>query len=455
MNTIKEKNYCWQEDLKASRNLNDGEKQGYAMLLNWFETWRVSFHLDPGRDAAVQFWRAQVKSKEREPWQLEQWTEAIRWYLHWHSICTREGKPVRTLGERVKAAIWEKASLRGLAPETKKNYSSWGARYADWVGEEKAVLKEENARSFLASVVKSGRAYTTQKQALNALRFFFKDVCGREKVDLKVRFRKTNKKIPVVLNFEEVQAVFERLAPPYRLAAELQYGSGVRLGELVRLRIKDIDVERGQVAVRSGKGDKDRVTILPEVVASQLVEWKAGIRALHDGDRIQNVPGVALPNRLELKMPRAGEKWIWFWLFPSQKLSIDKETGIERRHHIHRGSYSDALRAAADQAGIEKRFSSHVLRHSFATHLLEAGTDIRTLQKLLGHAKLETTMIYTHVAMNLSHCGVRSPLDNLYIDPGKAMQINLAPTPRNRDGTGIAGGAIGSVASRDDLSQAA
>ena len=277
-------------------------------------------------------------------------------------------------------------------------------------------MDEANAREFLAMIVHRQKvAYSTQKQALNALVFFFRDVCGREQVDLKVEFRKTYKKVPVVLNTKEVSRVIKKLPDQYRLAAELQYGSGLRVGELMRLRIKDLDIDRRQLTVRAGKGGKDRVTVLPESVANQLEAWKKSIRSLHEEDRLRKVPGVYLPNGLERKWPRAGEQWTWFWLFPSAKLAIDPDSGIERRHHLSKKHYSEVLRAAGKKAGIEKKFSSHVLRHSFATHLLEQGTDIRTLQKLLGHGDVKTTMIYCHVAENLSHCGVKSPLDHLDI----------------------------------------
>jgi integron integrase len=264
----------------------------------------------------------------------------------------------------------------------------------------------------LESLVTQRRvSFSTQKQALNALVFFFKDVCGLEEVDLEVRLRKTPKRIPVVLSFREIAAILEKLPERSRLAAELQYGCGLRLREVVNLRIKDIDLDRRQLTVRGGKGDQDRVTVLPAALRLKLEEWKERVRLVHDEDRRQAVPGVGLPNALGRKMPKAGERWEWFWLFPSEQLSVDPVSGIIRRHHYHPESYARMIRNAAARAGIEKRVTSHALRHSFATHLLEAGTDIRTLQELLGHSDVSTTMIYTHVAVNGSATGVVSPLD--------------------------------------------
>ena len=414
MNTAQMMRFDWRADLFASRDLSDGEKRGFEIVLNWFECWRVPKNIPVGREAARRFWRDQVQSKDREPWQLNQWAEAIRWFLHWLHFCKNSGGDVRTLEERVRAAVDMAGGRRGLAPKTRETYCRKAGKFAKWAGSVEAILDEEKAREWLAMRVTVERvAYSTQKQDLNGLAFFYKDVCGREEVDLRIKMRKTARRIPTVLNFEEISALLNNLSPTCRLAAELQYGAGLRIKELFDLRIKDVDPSRRQVVVRSGKGNKDRVCILPETVSAQLVDWKAKLRQQFEEDRDANLPGVALPGALSRKMPRAGERWEWQWLFPSSKLSADPDTGIIRRHHFHEGSYGNAIPEAAAKAGIEKRVSSHVLRHSFATHLLERGVDIRTLQDLLGHADISTTQIYLHVAQNSTHAGVRSPLDDL------------------------------------------
>jgi integron integrase len=228
-----------------------------------------------------------------------------------------------------------------------------------------------------------------------------------------VKLRQTDRRTPVVMSLREVLAVLEKLEPRYRLVAELQYGAGLRLKELVSLRVKDVDRERGQVVIRGGKGDKDRVTILPERVKHALAEIWEDLRSVHEGDRAAGVPGVTLPGALARKMTKAGERWEWFWIFPDDHLSRDPESGIVRRHHLHSKTYGEAVTRAAQRAGVKKRVTSHVLRHCFATHLLENGTDIRTLQELLGHADVKTTEIYTHVAMGVGAMGVKSPLDRL------------------------------------------
>ncbi|MEC5127590.1 integron integrase [Verrucomicrobiales bacterium BCK34] len=418
MNAQPTRNYDWRADLNASREVSRQDKYGYTLLLEWFENWRMAHHLAPSRDSAKQFWRAQILSKERESWQINQWSEAVSWYLKWLTYCNGMGQTGMTVEERVRAAMHQAGCRRGLARKTKQTYSQRIGAFARWTlkrgGNARTMLEPECARDWLTSLVECGDVtYSTQKQALNALSFFYKAVCGMEEVDLQVRFRRTPKRIPVVLSMKEVAAILEKIPPSSNLAAQLQYGSGLRRAELMRLRIKDVDLERGQLMIRGGKGGRDRMTILPRAVAEQLVEWKKRARALYEADRAADAPGVAMPTRgMERKMPGAGKKWEWFWLFPAAKESVDPESGIRRRHHIHPETYSTHFRNAVEATGIEKRVTTHVLRHSFATHLLESGTDIRTLQELLGHEDISTTQIYLHIAKGLNHCGVNSPLDS-------------------------------------------
>ncbi len=192
--------------------------------------------------------------------------------------------------------------------------------------------------------------------------------------------------------------------------AQVIYGCGLRLYEYLRLRVKDIDMEQNVVIVRSGKGDKDRRTVLPEVLKDDLIRHLGKVRSLYDQDRKEDISGVWLPGALERKYPNAGKEWGWFWVFPSKSLSVDPRIPIVRRHHVHPASLQKAFKLASGKPGISKQASVHTLRHSFATHLLENGYDIRTIQQLLGHESLQTTMVYTHVASK-NILGVRSPLD--------------------------------------------
>lgn len=402
----------WRDDLKLARNVPDSHKQGYDLLLSWFDQWRISRHLPHGREAARAFWRQQVKSKPREAWQLEQWTAAFGWYLEWFRFAETRGAEVRTLEERVFQAVDRAGGRRGLAIRTRQTYGRWVMRFARWAGDAKAMLQQEQARLFLGELVTRERqSFSSQKQALNALVFFFREVCGHEEVDLQVKLRKTPKRIPVVPNFREIIQILDRLGPTHRLMAEVQYGSGLRLKELTRLRIKDVDLEQRQITVRAGKGDTDRVTVLPESLVEKIKRHKEAIRKVFDADKSDGTPPVAIPGALARKFSRAGERWEWFWLFPAETLSTDPDSGIVRRHHVHSGSYGNALHHAAQEAGIEKRITSHCLRHAFATHLLESGKDLRTIQELLGHSDVKTTEIYTHVAKGVGGTGVKSPLD--------------------------------------------
>ena len=402
----------WRDDLSASRDLSKAEKQGFEMALGWFEQWRLRKRLMPGRDAARAFWKEQVKSKEREPWQLQQWCEAIRWYLRWLELSRKKGGDGRSVAERMRDAVENAGARRGLALRTRRTYSGWVARFGSWVDTASEAMQPRLAARWLGELVEKDKvSFSTQKQALNALVFFFRDVCGMEDVELEVKLRKTPRRVPVVLSRAEVMRLIAKLEGAYKTAARLQYGSGLRLGELVSLRIKDVDVERHQLTVRGGKGDRDRVTVIPQQLSEELKSCKGAARRVYEQDRSGGQPGVYLPPALARKMPKAGERWAWFWLFPAANPSRDPECGLMRRHHLHEKVYGAAISNAARHAGIEKRVTSHALRHAFATHLLESGSDLRTLQELLGHTEVRTTEIYTHLAQNVSGCGVRSPLD--------------------------------------------
>ena len=241
-------------------------------------------------------------------------------------------------------------------------------------------------------------------------------VCGIEEPVFQVKLRKTGTRVPVVLSKAETQRVFEKLEVPggrYQLAAKLQYGAGLRLTELMRLRIKDVDLERGTVTVRGGKGDKDRMTVLPNSLREEVAKQMERAREQWQIDREAKLAGVWLPGALARKFRRAAESFEWFWLFPARQVSVDPESGTPRRHHLHGKVYNEAIKRAAVAAGIEKRVTSHALRHSFATHLLVDGTDLRTIQEVLGHEDITTTEIYLHVATGETGLGVVSPLDRM------------------------------------------
>jgi integron integrase len=252
---------------------------------------------------------------------------------------------------------------------------------------------------------------STQNQGLAALLFLYRDVLRMPLPWLEdIERAKRPSRLPVVLTRSEASRVIDAVPGRCRLLAILMYGSGLRVTEAVSLRVKDVDLESRSLAVRSGKGAKDRITVIPERLIEPLREQLEEARRRWRGDLADSTFGVELPGALARKLPGAGRQFAWYWLFPARRTYRDRSTGALRRHHLHQTGVQRAVSLAARAAQVDKRVTCHTLRHSFATHLLEAGYDIRTIQELLGHADLSTTMIYTHV-LNRGGRGVRSPAD--------------------------------------------
>jgi integron integrase len=272
--------------------------------------------------------------------------------------------------------------------------------------------KEEVGRFLTALAVEGRVSASTQNQALAALLFLYRHVLERdlEWLDDLVRAKRGDK-LPVVLSRVEAAALLSVMSGVRRVQAALLYGSGLRLLECLRLRVKDLDFDRNEIVVRDGKGQKDRVTLFPASLKAPLREQLVTVRGVHADDLAAGYGRVLLPYALAEKYPNAAAEWPWQWVFPSAQRSIDPRSGVERRHHQDESVLQKAVRAAARQAGIPKVVGPHTLRHSFATHLLESGYDIRTIQELLGHRDVRTTMVYCHV-LNYGP-GVRSPIDTL------------------------------------------
>lgn len=305
--------------------------------------------------------------------------------------------------------------LRHLSYRTEKTYLGWLERFRTFCGaRECAAVTEQDLKHFLSFLAVDRQvSAATQRQAFNALLFLFRNLLGVEVTNLQSAIRsKIQPRLPVVLTVEETRRILSRMKGTQLLAASVMYGGGLRLRECLSLRIKDIDFDRRCLVVRSGKGDKDRETVLPEVLVAGLRTHLSDIRKLHEQDRTKGLSGVWLPAALERKMPHAGTNWAWFWVFPSPKLSVDPASRLVRRFHLYPTTIQKGFRDAVRSAGVTKHATVHSLRHSFATHLVERGYDIRTVQELLGHSDLSTTMIYTHVARK-NKLGVASPLDAL------------------------------------------
>lgn len=310
-------------------------------------------------------------------------------------------------------ALRSELRLRHYSFRTERSYEHWVKRFLSFHDTNDVNgLGAEEIKAYLnyLAEVRSVSA-STQNQALNAIVFWFVNVLGADPGDFGDFTRaKRPKRLPVVLSRDEVRRLLAGLGSTEELMAGLMYGSGVRLMECVRLRIKDIDFEANQITVRDGKGQKDRVTMLPKRYQERLHHHLVHVRGLYQQDLHDNTAGVSMPPALERKYPGAPTEWIWQYVFPSQRLSVDPRTRTVRRHHVHPSTVQRAIRQAAIQAGITKPVGPHTLRHSFATHLLEAGYDIRTVQELMGHADVSTTMIYTHV-LNRPGLVVNSPAD--------------------------------------------
>jgi integron integrase len=311
--------------------------------------------------------------------------------------------------------VRDKLRVKHYSIRTEQTYVDWIKRYIFFHGKRHPKdMEAHDVEAFLTHLAVAGKvAASTQNQAKSALLFLYREVLEIQLPWLdNVTQAKAPKRLPVVLTVSEVQSVLSRLTGTHALIASLLYGGGMRLMEAVRLRVKDVEFARREIVVREGKGFKDRVTMLPEAVVEPLKTYLEKVQALHNEDLAQGFGEVYLPFALDKKYPNAGREWGWQYVFPSKKLSVDPRSGKARRHHVDEKGVQRAVKQAVRDAGLVKPATPHTLRHSFATHLLQSGYDIRTVQELLGHSDVSTTMIYTHV-LNRGGRGVASPLDSL------------------------------------------
>jgi len=304
--------------------------------------------------------------------------------------------------------------FRRLALRSEQAYLDWIKRFIFFHGKRHPKdMGEVEVRAFLTHLAaRQNVSASTQNQAFNALVFLYRQVLGRDLELQGVQRAKRSQFVPVVLSKAEVVRLVEAVPEKYRLFFQFMYGTGLRLMEVLRLRVKDVDFERGQIIVRAGKGGKDRVTMLPESLRGPLGAHLKRVELLHKRDLTEGLGSVSLPGDLRLKYPNAERQWIWQWFWPGATISVDPADGRRKRYHLHETSIQRVIQTAVKLARITKPATCHTLRHSFATHLLENGYDIRTVQDLLGHKSVITTQIYTHV-MQKPGIGVRSPLDAL------------------------------------------
>ncbi len=362
-------------------------------------------------------------------WQVKQAADAVILYVE--QYLKRPLKQITSLAKDSKSTSidqkgplqWEQTleeaknviRLRHYSLSTEKTYLGWIARFKTFMQDHDPHLLEANdMKKYLTHLALHGRvSASTQNQAFNALLFLYRHILHMEVDDLtSVARAKRKMNLPTVLSRDEVKRLLSFLDGPYLLMGQLMYGCGLRLMECLRLRIKDVDFENDLLMIRSGKGEKDRALMMPGKIREELAKHVASVKEIHDQDVKIGYGEVSLPDALEKKYPSAPKEWGWQWVFPAEKLSVDPRTGKVMRWHIHPAAIQRAVKEAVMKASLPKKASCHTLRHSFATHLLEQGHNIRTIQELLGHKHVNTTMIYTHV-IRKKPSEIKSPLDGL------------------------------------------
>jgi len=319
-------------------------------------------------------------------------------------------------GKKLLEQLDDKIRMKNYSSKTVETYVMWARRYILFHNKrhpkEMGKNEIEAYLSYLANSCKVSAS--TRNQCHYAIKFMYEEVLGIKIEGVQGLAAKESKRLPTVLSRDDVRKVLDCVeGEMFNLMARLMYGAGLRLAECQSLRFKDIEFSTYIITVRGGKGDKDRTVPLPKTLVKPLMDQMAIARRLHEIDIQRGMPGVYVPNALERKYPNIGLDLGWFWVFPAQNYSVDPETKIRRRHHQHESEIQRAVRAAGIKADILKRVSPHVFRHSFATHLLWAGYDIRTVQELMGHKDIKTTMVYLHILNPGSWAGVESPLDNM------------------------------------------
>jgi integron integrase len=447
----------WPERL-AQAPLPERNQHSYAITIRWFLSFCRRGRGEISHQSARDFIAWAGSEKNPKPWQIEEWKEAIRWFFRdakavatgsppqssnlptppsgalrlrsgpasnlEPAIITRRTPDSPHLTRPKEVPAWKTAFLtvvrrRHYSYRTEQSYLVWLQRFARFCRSDDLQLRgPEDIKAFLDDLALDQRlSASSQRQALNAVVFLLREVFGKELGDFSdYRRGKVRPHMPTWLTLEEVRSLLSQLPGSWSLITCVAFGGGLRLMELLRLRVKDVDLEQEIITVLGGKGDKDRLVPLANVVVEPLRKHFEALRRLYEADRREQVAGVWLPDGLQRKYPKAGEEWPWFWLWPADHLSLDPRSGLYRRHHASDWEFQRIIKQAAVRARLNKRVTPHVLRHSFASQALDGGMDLRTLQELLGHKSVETTMIYTH-AMRKPGLGVKSPLDRIGVLP--------------------------------------
>jgi len=414
------------ENFVADRNLVPEKYRPF--YLRWIRRFLQSeFNLQElaEKDKVVCFLDQLERDGSVEEWQVKQAEQAVKLYLDVFLPEDGRGRPpvdergdsgvgLEPAATKAVAEMRKLLRLRHYAYRTEQTYMEWISRYLEYVTAQGLDWRASGSvRSFLSHLaLKKSVASSTQNQALNALVFLFRETLGEDLDKLDAVRARRGRRLPTVLSVDEVKRLLGQVEGTKGLMLRLTYGGGLRVSETIRLRVKDLDFENNLLFVRSGKGDKDRTTLLPESLKAELKDHLKMVKALHERDLKKGFGEVYLPGALDRKYPNAPGEFKWQYVFPAANLSVDPRSGKTRRHHVSEKVMQSALSKAVKAAEIYKHVTIHTLRHSFATHLLMAGTNIREVQELLGHKSLETTMIYTHVVKEMS-VRPQSPLDGL------------------------------------------
>jgi integron integrase len=368
------------------------------------------------KEHSQQYFRLFLESLDASysEWQVKQAAEAINLFLIYNKdFQSQEITNQDTNWLNLNQSFKEKLILMHRSRATIKSYLFWLNKFENYIKKEVNQLTPNDYESFITHLaIDKSVSQSTQKQAYNSLLFLYRNILRQDLslMNLPVK-SKIPPKLPVVLNLDEVKNIISYMGDDYKIMAQLIYGAGLRLNECMGLRIKDLDFTKNVLHIHNAKGNKERFTLIPESLISTLKEQIKTASDMFENDKAKDNPGVWLPDRIYRKYPSSSQEWIWFWLFPSSRLIVDETFNRPCRYHRHSSGLQREFRKALIKTGITKKASIHTLRHSFATHLVENGYDIRTIQELLGHEDVNTTMIYTHVAQRRS-LSVISPLDN-------------------------------------------
>ena len=419
----------FQEFLLSRKFANEKTAPFFAMWVNKFQEFSNTHRGVAFEEQKNKFFALYEKA-ETQAWQLKQMRDALD--IYFSHFVGRKFYALRPdfLGHAQADScaltlkkLREAIRVKHFAYSTERSYFEWAKRFLTYIAEVKKesvapeALSDRQLRDFLTYLaVHKKVSSSTQNQAFNALLFLFREVFKKPLAGLNKAVRaKRGPKLPVVFSVEEIKRLLKNMSGTQLLIARLLYGAGMRLMELARLRVKDIDFDNDIIFVRSAKGDKDRATILPTLVKEDLFEYLKEVKNTFEKDLADGYGEVYLPDALGRKYSSAAKEWGWQYVFPSRKLSVDPRGGKIRRHHITDKAIQNAIKDAIRKAGIVKHATVHTLRHSFATHLLMNGINIREIQELLGHKHVETTMVYTHVLRDMANVP-KSPLDSLYVN---------------------------------------